>query len=424
MAEYDLRELYKQYEGFYFPVAHVYIGGKNPESDKNVRIEIRDIVVDITSTFKAGIAEFSIMGGFDLGSGQYDMENLKKYAMLGQDVKILLGHAGSVTEVFRGYIAVVNFQFQPDVYEGAYIRITAMDVKGIMMANSYSKRLNANYYSDAVKEIFEQKTYQDLQNREIITSLSVSDTPDKPGGGTGGAAPVAAPAPGGGMGGEGTDNRIEMVAESDYEFVVKAAKKFNYEFFTIGGNVAFRKAKSNTKELIVIEPSLVIQTFDVGYDITGVVGEVKVRTIDIGKANKIEVKQKNQGKFSLGSKAKSLVAGQTYVYTDSSIETQEDANHRAAYIMEDISYRFGTLNMKLCGMPELVPGRFITLSGFGDGISNTFYLTDVIHEMNEADGYYTTIIGRAATLSEGGAGGLGGMAGGLGSMGGMTGGLL
>ena len=32
-------------------------------------------------------------------------------------------------------------------------------------------------------------------------------------------------------GGQAPDNRIEMVAESDYEFVVRAAKKFNFEFF-------------------------------------------------------------------------------------------------------------------------------------------------------------------------------------------------
>ena len=294
---------------------------------------------------------------------------------------------------------MVNFQYQPDIKTEGCICITAMDVKGIMMANNSSKRLKANYYSDAVKEIFEEKPYQDLQNREIITDLAISATPDKPGGDG-----AAGGMPGGGMpggaGGETADNRIEMVAESDYEFVVKVAKKFNYEFFTIGGNVAFRKAKSNTQELIEIIPSLVVKSFDVGYDITGVVGQVKVRSIDIGKGNKVEVTQKNNAKFSLGNKAKSLISNQSYVYTDSSVETQDDATQRASYIMEDMSYRFGTLNMTLSGMPEFVPGRFIRLKDFGAGISNKFYITDVIHEMGETDGFTTTIIGRAATLED------------------------
>ena len=46
-----------------------------------------------------------------------------------------------------------------------------------------------------------------------------------------------------GVPGTATDKTVEMVAESDYEFVVKAAKKYNYEFFVSGGNVYFRKAK-------------------------------------------------------------------------------------------------------------------------------------------------------------------------------------
>ncbi|MDY4068406.1 MAG: hypothetical protein SOY45_00755, partial [Lachnospiraceae bacterium] len=46
-----------------------------------------------------------------------------------------------------------------------------------------------------------------------------------------------------GIPGTATDKTIEMVCESDYEFVVKAAKKFNYEFFTNAGTVYFRPAK-------------------------------------------------------------------------------------------------------------------------------------------------------------------------------------
>lgn len=382
MAEYDLSELYDKYEGFTDPVARVYLGGNDPEQDKKIRLEVTDYNVEISSDFKAGIATFNIIGAFSLSSGEFDVKSLKKYIALGNDVRILMGHATSITEVFRGYIARVDFLYQPDIEIFGAVKITAMDVKGIMMANNSSKRLKANYYSDAVKEIFDTPPYQNLVNRQIITDIAISDTPDKP--------------PTVGMG-EPPDIRIEMVAESDYEFVVRTAKKFNYEFFTIGGNIAFRKAKANTKELIEIIPSSAIVNYDIGYDITGVVGEVKVRTLDIGKAQKIEVKKKNTGKFSLGSKAKPLVSNQTYVYTDSSIETQSDADMRATYIMEDMSYRFGSLRMTLYGMPELVPGRFINLKLFGDGISNKYYLTDVIHEYN--DGVYsTTILAKASTL--------------------------
>ena len=383
MAALDLNQLYKKYEGFYYPVARVYIGGSNPEEDKKLKLHVVDYTVEITSELKAGIASFSLTNVFYSGSGSFRVKDLKKYISLGLDVKILMGHGSSITEVFKGYIARVDFEYNNEITAGAFIRITAMDIKGIMMANNNSKRLKANYYCDAVKEILDQSTYQALKNANIVDSISISNTPDKPE--TGGT-------------GQTPDIRIEMVAESDYEFVVKAAKRFNFEFFTIGGNITFRKAKSNTQELAEITPSDMIITYDIGYDITGLVGEVKVRTLDIGKASKIEAKKKNNGKFSLGSKAKPLISGQSYVYIDSSIETQADAEKRAEYILEDISYRLGSLSMTLKGMPEFVPGRFIKLKGFGDGISNTYYITDVIHEFDNGGKYVTTIQGKASTL--------------------------
>ena len=119
--------------------------------------------------------------------------------------------------------------------------------------------------------------------------------------------------------------------------------------------------------------------------------------MDIGKASKVEVKKKNSNKFSIGSKAKPLIADQNYVYIDSAIESQKDAENRAAYILEETSYRLGTLNMTFKGIPDFIPGRFVNLKNFGDAASNKFYLTDVIHEF-DGNNYTTTIIGKASTL--------------------------
>jgi hypothetical protein len=386
MATIDLEDLYKKYEGYYYPVVKVYMGGQDISEFKKFKITPVDFNVEVTSELKASIASFSLLNAYDAGTGSYRTKDLKNYISLGTDVKILMGHSADVMEVFKGYIAGVDFVYSASSASESVIRITALDIKGVMMANNYSKRLKANYYSDAVKEILDESVYQSLKNGGVVDSISIADTPDKP---PGGAAAG---------GGQAPDIRIEMVGESDYDFVVKAAKKFNYEFFSVGGNVVFRKAKLNTQSLGTIEPHVSILSYDIGYNITGVVGEVKVRTMDIGKGSKIEVKKKNQGKVSLGSKAKPLVSSQQYVYIDSSIESQADAENRANYIMEDISYRLGSLKMTLRGIPEFVPGRFITLKGFGDGASNTYYITDVIHEYYGSGSYTTTIEAKASTL--------------------------
>ena len=382
MAAVDLDKLYDKYEGFYYPRARVYLGGANIEDHKKVNVKFGDFLVEITSDFKAGIASFSVFNAYDFQSGAFRTKDLKRVIALGTDVKILLGHADTITEVFKGYIARVDFTHDAEGPDGSVIRITAMDIKGIMMANNSSKRLKANYYSDAVKEILDQEFYKKLKDGGVIDDITIANTPDKP------EIPQG-PAP---------DVRIEMVSESDYDFVTKVARKFNYEFFTVGGNVVFRKAKANTQELAVIRPSETVISYDISYDITGVVGNVVVRTLDIGKASKVEAKVKNPGKLSLGSRAKPLVAAQSYVYVDSTIETQKDAENRANYILEEMSYRLGSLNMTLKGMPEMVPGRFVTLKGFGEGVSNKYYITDVIHKYDNGGQFTTTIVGKASTM--------------------------
>ena len=79
--------------------------------------------------------------------------------------------------------------------------------------------------------------------------------------------------------------------------------------------------------------------------------------------------------------------------------TQEDAEQRAQYLMEESSYRLGSLRADIIGLPEMVPGKFIKLTGFGEGVSNTFYLTDVSHVFREGS-YHTIIEGKAASVGE------------------------
>ena len=161
--------------------------------------------------------------------------------------------------------------------------------------------------------------------------------------------------------------------------------------------MVFRRAKSGAQEMGEIVPHSSVLSFDAGYDITDVVGNVIVRTLDIGKADKVEVKKKNSNKFSIGSKARPIINSQTYVYIDSSIESRNEAESRAEYILEDTSYRLGSLKMTLKGIPELMPGRFLSLKGFGEAVSNKFYITDVTHEY-DGEKYTTTIYGKASTL--------------------------
>lgn len=527
-AEITFEQLKKEYKSFGNPLIKVTFDGDPDKEIKSARtgLTIGDIEVETSSGFEAGIATFVIYGAYNTRSCAFEFDKIKKYVLIGQQVSINIGYSDIVKEVFCGFISQVNFFFQEDEIPG--VKVTCMDVKGIMMANCYNKQMTATSYSDAVKEIFAQDMYTQMKDDGIIKSLNITDTPDKEDLASGalgsladaagvgdladavmdnadaltevaGAASAVTGAVGGSSGASGatgaltgiadsltggaasdamnmansamdaanqaadmanaamdtasqaadalsgaasqlnqmagaanipgvgavpgvpgmtTDKSVEMVAESDYEFVVKAAKKFNYEFFVSAGNVYFRKAKNYDAVLMEIGPATGMRNVDVEYNVSGLVGKIEVRSTDVGKASQISSSKKLSNKLSKGSKAKKLVKDAAKVYIDPTADSKKSAGYRADYLAEDIAYRFGTLEAELIGMPDLVVGRFIKLVGMGDPVNNLFYVTNVRHVLNGDRGYSTHIVAKAAGLggnystgssSLGGLGALGGV---------------
>ena len=404
MATYEYKNLKEKYGEFEGMVVVIKIDDKDL-GDPKKGFPVSDLYVDLTSGYEASIAEFTIYDSYDVSTSSFSSNSqLTKYTKLGSKVQIATGYGTNATVIFQGAIMRVNYYFNDNDIPG--VRITAMDVKGIMMSSTYSRQLTATSYSDAVKEILEKSVYTTMQSKGIIESINVSDTPDKQSSGVGSVYgdeatdSIGSISGTSGLSGENkeTDRTIEMVAESDYEFIVKAAKRYNYEFFTECGNVYFRKAKSDATTRMVITPNTGMYNFDVSYDITGLVNKVTVRATDAAKAQVIEAAQKNQG--NLPSKAKSLIKGNEKVYVDASVTSKEEAEYRAQSLMESVSYRFGSLECEMQGMPEYLPGYFFELSGLGDGIDNVFYINRVVHRVTTQGKYLVKLEGKAAETKE------------------------
>jgi len=424
MADYNFSDLKKKYNNFLRPLSVVKLGGKDFSANA-YHFMISDMEIEITSDYEASIASFVIYNSFNKLASRYNFKELKEYIALGNSVDIFLGYEKSAKEVFRGFIAKVNFEAPKGGIPG--IRITAMDVKGLMMSGSYSKQLLADNYSDAVNEILKKTNYEKMKKESlkgksgglagaagasglasaaksaggkagakkeedfesIITDITIDKTPDKQEGANAGGTNSEKKV---------TDKTIEMVSESDYEFVVKAAKKFNFEFFTIGGHVYFRRAKNDKNILMALGPETGMRSMDAQYEITGLVGSVEVRGIDVGKGKLINSKKKLNNKISQSGKARALVEEIEHIVIDPTISSKEDAECRADFISENIAYRLGTLHAEFTGLPELVPGRFIILKALGIDFNVKFYVTSVIHILDTDNNYTTKIIAKASSI--------------------------
>lgn len=375
MATYTYANLKKKYDDFHHPVIVLSINGKD-FAKNSYGFVVSDIEVELTSGFEASIASFGLYDTFDADNSCFRIQDAKPYIMLGSTVEISLGYEKEAQKVFCGYISRVNFQFTEGGMPG--IMITAMDTKGAMMANCYSKQLKATSYGEAVQEVLKNAPY----SKDTIKKLVISDTPDKPKANTS----------------KVTDRTVEFVAESDYEFVVKAAKRYNYEFFTECGNVYFRPAKATSEIVMEMGPGEGLRHFDVEYDITGLVESVEARGMNVGKARVIEAQKKLKNKISIGNKAKRLIRKTAKVYLDASIHSKEEAEYRVKSLAEDISYRLGTLECDCIGIPELFPGKFFILKAMDTPPENKFYLHRVVHKMNQEDGFVTKLYGKAASI--------------------------
>ena len=378
--------LQEKYQGFGHPMARILLGGKEFDSVGKGMV-VDDLHVELSAGYEASVATFRLYDSFESSTGKFKFDKVKREMVMGNAVTIQLGYLGRLETVFVGFISGVAFGFEPGNLP--YIEITAMDVKGVMMGGSYATALTATTYSAAVEEVLRRTGEGRLQQMGGITGISISKTPDALGTASSGntkSSPIT----------------VELVNESDYEFVVRAAKRYNYEFFVDRGKVLFRPAKEDGSVLMKLGSGAGMESFRIEYSITGVVGEIEARAMDPGKGEVISASSRFNNTISTSGKAKQLVGKGSRVYVDASITSRKEAEARVESLMEKMSYRLGSLEAGCVGIPDLTPGRFIEVSGMGVPVDNRFYLTAVTHDFSSERGYRTEIRGCAAQMKTGG----------------------
>lgn len=376
MAEIDYSKLEKECFNFTYPRADVSINGKLLSKSE---FSILELDVELTSGYEASIGTFFIAGVYDEMNRVFEIDKFKDLISLGSKIDISFGYDNNERILFVGYIARVNFRLDTDNIAG--VEVTCLDVKGMMMASRFSKQLAAKHYSEAVDE-----RISDARYAKFISKKIVDPTPDAP----------PSPAPAGPE--EETDITMEMVDETDYEYITKIAKRFNFDFFVIAGDVAFRKAKSDPSILMTITTETGLKSLNVEYDISGLTGQVEVRNTDPSTGKLIKSVKENKNTISLAGKATPIVSKTKQVYIDPTVFDQKDADARAEYLIEESSFRFGTAYITIIGIPYLVPGRFIELAGFGKGIDNTFYIHSARHIFDDERGYITELVAKTAAI--------------------------
>ena len=449
------KQLQDKYRDFAHPQAQVTLGD-SVFSNSNGDMIISDIHVELTSGFEASLARFRIYNVYDPVSGNFRFSEIKKQIAMGttlmlelpyievtgMDVKGIMmagryvnqltadNYADAVREILKrtgyeqlksgGGIVSIEVTDTPDVDETLLAALqaqetaqtaaeqaqraadTAMEAaqasgsaSALAAAQALQEKANQALSAvDAAKKAFQaaKEVYNTAQTaaEEIMRALAEASKAGLP------SSPVSVPM------GPTSDYTVEMNAESDYEFMVKAAKKFNFEFFVDRGTVYFRKAKSNNQVLMELSSNAGMLGFNIEYSITGIVGSIEARSMNPGEGKIVSSSSTFTNTISTGSAAKGLVNKGKMVLIDPTIANETQAAARVASLMERMSYRLGTLEADCVGIPDLVPGRFIKVSGLGAPADNYFYVTSVEHDFRDDSGYHTHIVACTDKVDDGG----------------------
>lgn len=338
---YTYSSLVKKYGQFRVPAAKLKIDGSEL---KNVGL---DNISATLSLDAASAVTFTVVGAYDAKSSGF-RSDVKSKLKLGAKVSLSLGYGSSLTEVFQGFISGVGVNFS----DTPTLSITAMDARRLMMEGSSREEVHVvTTYSAAFQEVI--KRYSALCPK---TQVDATDS-----------------------------NEITQIVQrtSDYDFIVSnLAKKANREFFILGDTAYFReerKAKSPILKLMWGESIL-------SFSRNSLYQNLKITVIGFDAENKKAVKAQVSEKAEESQKA--IGSQHEIVISDPDAQEVAKAKKRAEKEAQERKRKAQSGSVECVGLPELVPGRFVSLGGLDSDLDNDYYIREVQHDFG-TDGFTT-----------------------------------
>lgn len=349
------RDLEKKYNGFVHPLVYVLVDGTKDTAES---VYIKNVEVILTSGYESSCCTFDVIGSetcFEKDKLKLDPA-VKKYTKLGTKIEFYAGYdeEDSCSLIFTGYVTTVQFQMEEMT---VFHTIEAMDCKVFLMNNLRSEvKTGLKKYSEAVANVL--KDYSKVASKKKIDTTKELNVP------------------------------IEQYNQSDYDFIVDLAKRLNFLFFVDCGEVKFIDYASAKEVAVVLTPGSHLFRFQRTLTVSRQVKTVTVRSNNPkdptkpieGKAVKVDAV--GSGKKSSSDLCNLVGAQAEIVLIDSTALTAAQAKARAEAELGRVSMQFSTGSFETVGVPELKPGKFVTVEGVDENVNADYFLTEVIHQID------------------------------------------
>lgn len=266
---------------------------------------------------------------------------------LGSVVTVELGYGSTRTKVFQGFISEVT----ADYSDASSIQVTALDVVRLLMQNQKNYKYQEKTYAAIVKSVMGK--YLNLCSDFSNVEVSADDLKGV------------------------TQN------SSDFEFLNELAVKANKEFFIFAGALYFRKAQKQKKEILTLEWGKSLLSFRIRESYCN--EKVIVQGIDANNAVRVEesVSVKSSNTIPV------IPTPIEILVQKADIKDSAQAKKMLESIKQKKKSELKSGSGRCIGIPELIPGRYIHITGINGKQKEKIYLKSVSHSFDE-NGFSTS----------------------------------
>jgi phage protein D len=193
--------------------------------------------------------------------------------------------------------------------------------------------------------------------------------------------------------------QIEQNQESDFEFLLKLAKRNKFELFVDELRALhFHRPGYDRADVVRLDWGKGLLSFKPEANLGGQVSLVEVRGWDprrketiLGTARAGEESGAGGGSRSAGERINAFVrdpSKQPALRLRQPVFTQSEANQRAKALLNERAENFLTGDAESIGLPEIRPDRNVLLGNLGRPFSKTYYVQQATHKI-DANGYRT-----------------------------------
>ena len=343
-GSYTYDELKKKYDDFEIPIVKIKVNGMDVVSTLKLAVVHMKMTLSIEA---ASMVVLKLGDQYDLKSHTFESKVKSEFA-IGTVVEVEVGYKSTTLDLFKGFVAALGAEFS----EVPLIVVTLMDARRLMMlAGNQVKLHDVKNYSDVFHTI--------MSRYSRLCSTSVDAT---------------------------SDNLVNPLSQTqdDYQFITReliASGRADREFFILGNIAYFRKPHKEKTSIMTLEYGrelLALKTDEWYRDLN-----IEVVGYDADQQKTVSGKASVKTPFSM----KKLIGNTPELYlTDPAMDTVSKAKDKAQSIADKLEYKAKTGQGMTIGIPEIVPGRYITVKSLDkDLCDHKFYLKSVIHEINGTD---------------------------------------